>query len=85
MAQDANDWESALRYFEKALEIDPNLAEAHYNLGITLKELGRLDDAEASFTQAIAMKPNYAEAQHSLVELLTSYNPEKILTTDSHG
>jgi tetratricopeptide (TPR) repeat protein len=31
-------------------------------LGITLQELGRLDEAEASYTQAIALKPDYATA-----------------------
>jgi tetratricopeptide (TPR) repeat protein len=30
-------------------------------LGNTLKELGRLDEAEASYRQAIALKPDYAE------------------------
>jgi uncharacterized protein (TIGR02466 family) len=35
-------------------------------LGNTLKELGRLDEAEASYTQAIALKPDYAEAHSNL-------------------
>jgi len=35
-------------------------------LGITLQELGRLDEALASYTQAIALKPDYAEAHFSL-------------------
>jgi Flp pilus assembly protein TadD len=48
MAKKAEEWESALQYFETALEIEPDLGEAHSNLGITLKELGRLDEAEAS-------------------------------------
>ena len=30
--------------------------EAHYNLGNALKELGRLDEAEASYNQAIELK-----------------------------
>ena len=44
----------------------PDYAEAHSNLGNTLKELGRLGEAEASFTQAIALKPDYAEAHNNL-------------------
>jgi uncharacterized protein (TIGR02466 family) len=35
-------------------------------LGNTLKELGRLDDAEASYSQAIALRPDYAEAHSNL-------------------
>ena len=44
----------------------PDYAEAHNNLGNTLQELGRLDEAEASYTQAIALKPDYAEAHNNL-------------------
>ena len=31
-----------------------------------MEELGRLDEAEASYTQAIALKPDYAEAHNNL-------------------
>jgi hypothetical protein len=46
--------------------LKPDFAEAHSNLGITLKELGRLDEALASYTQAIALKPDLAEAHNNL-------------------
>ena len=35
-------------------------------MGNTLKELGRLDEAEASYNQAIAVKPDLAEAHNNL-------------------
>jgi Flp pilus assembly protein TadD len=35
-------------------------------LGNTLKELGRLDEALASYTQAITLKPDFAEAHSNL-------------------
>ena len=35
-------------------------------MGTTLREVGRLDDAEASYRQAIALKPDYAEAYNNL-------------------
>ena len=47
---------------QKSVQLAPQDAEAHSNLGNTLKELGRLDEAEASYRQAIALKPDYAEA-----------------------
>ena len=47
IAVESEEWESALRYCEKALEIKPDYAEAHSNLGVTLKELGRLDEARS--------------------------------------
>ena len=40
--------------------------QAHSNLGVTLQGLGRLDEAEASYNQAIALKPDYAEAHNNL-------------------
>ena len=39
-------------------------------MGITLKELGRLDEAEASYTQAIALKPDFTEALMNRWQLL---------------
>ena len=44
----------------------PDYAEAHSNLGNTLQALGKLEEAEASYTQAIALKPDYAEAHSNL-------------------
>ena len=39
-------------------------------MGNTLKELGRLDEAEASYTQAIAFKPDFTEALMNRWQLL---------------
>ena len=50
---------------------------AYSNLGNTLKELGRFDEAETSYTHAIALKPDFAEAKNNLVELLTIYTSQK--------
>ena len=35
-----------------------------------LKELGKLDEAEASYTQAIALKADYTEAHNQLLDCL---------------
>ena len=51
---------------QTAVALSPQDAEAHYNLGNTLKELGRFDETEASYTKAIALKPNHAEAHSNL-------------------
>ena len=51
---------------QTAVALSPHDAEAHNNLGNTLKELGRLKEAEASYNQAIVLMPNYAEAYCNL-------------------
>jgi len=50
----------------EAITLKPDFADAHNNLGTTLQELGRLDEAEASLRQAIALKPDYSVAHYSL-------------------
>jgi tetratricopeptide (TPR) repeat protein len=44
----------------------PNYAEAHYNLGITLGDQGKLAKSEASLRQALKLKPDYTEAYNNL-------------------
>ena len=51
---------------QKAVTLSPKDAQAHSNLGNTLKELGRLEEAEESYRQAIALKPDYADAYSNL-------------------
>ena len=46
---------------QKSVQLDPQDAGAHYNLGITLQELGRLEEAEASYRQSITLKPDLAK------------------------
>ena len=52
--------------YRQAITLKPDYAEAHSNLGVTLKELGRLDEAEASCKRAIALNPDFAEAHSNL-------------------
>jgi protein O-GlcNAc transferase len=47
--------------YRMALQIKPDLADAHYDLGNTLHELGQLDEAEASYRRALENKPDFAE------------------------
>ena len=40
------------------------------SLGVMLKKLGRLDEAEVSYRQVIVLKPNYVGAHSNLGRLL---------------
>ena len=58
--------EEAKESYAQAIALKPDYAEAHTNLGNTLKELGRSKEAEASFRQALALQPDFAEAHFNL-------------------
>ena len=51
---------------QKTVELAPENAEAHYNLGNTLHKLGRLEEAEVSCRKAIALAPENAIAHYNL-------------------
>jgi Flp pilus assembly protein TadD len=55
---------------EKSVKLAPQDAEAHSNLGNTLKELGRFEQSESSYRQAIALKPDLDEVRYNLGVLL---------------
>ncbi len=44
---------------QKSVQLDPQDAEAYYNLGIVMQELGKLDDAEVSYKKALTLKPDH--------------------------
>ena len=61
--------EEAESSYKQAIALKADFAEAHNNLGSTLRELGRLEEAEVSYKKAIAIKPDYGEARHMLAAL----------------
>ena len=48
------------------MEINPTYAEAEYNLGIALLQVGRLNEAVSHYNKALAINPNYVEAHNNL-------------------
>ena len=54
----------------KAIELNPNFADAHSNLGNILKDLGKLKEAELSTRKAIELNPNFAEVHSNLGNIL---------------
>ncbi|MDY6894096.1 MAG: tetratricopeptide repeat protein [Thermotogota bacterium] len=56
----------AIEKLEEASRIDPNDAEAHYNLGLSFLNSNRFYEAEKEFKEAIKIKPDYVVAIHDL-------------------
>ena len=50
-------WSIAKDHFSSAIETDPNLAEAHFNLGLTLNKLNLQSEATAHFKKAAELAP----------------------------
>ncbi len=60
----------ALDANQRVVHLVPNDAQAHYNLAVLLKELTRLDEAEASYKKAIILKSDFTEAHSNLGNIL---------------
>jgi len=60
-----NGWGTHINY-KKSIEINPNYAEGHNNLGSALYKLGKFNEAIDSYQRAIKIKPNFTEAYNNL-------------------
>ncbi len=55
---------------DRAITIRADMAEAHSNRGMVLRELGQLEAALASYDQAIKINPHFAQAYSNRGEVL---------------
>lgn len=60
------DWEKAIFWFSKLLERDPTDLHAQIDVGTALMNLGRLDQAEAAFKQALGIDPNNVQLHYNM-------------------
>ena len=56
----------AIECFDRALQVDPDSAEAHYNLGLVLTEIGHYDEAAIQMRYAVQVAPHFAKAENGL-------------------
>jgi tetratricopeptide (TPR) repeat protein len=57
---------------EKAVELDPQLAEAHASLGLTFENMWDYERAMQEYTKAIGLRPNYPIAHHWVSDVFAS-------------
>ncbi len=69
----AGRFNEAAAKFVQALALDPNIAEAHYLLGLIRQQDGRTDAALQSFRAALKIDPRHAPAQARVCELDTVF------------
>jgi len=66
----AGDTHAAVRCFQKAIELAPDFAEAHTNLGMLLDQEGMPAEAERHYRQSISLNSGYAQTYMNLGVLL---------------
>ncbi len=63
----AGHWDAALKYFKKAVEADPESAEAHYNLALALDKSDQHREAAMEFKKALDLGQNNPDIQNSKI------------------
>ena len=81
VAYGKKDWHTAERHFLKALQIDPALNEARYNLGITYQQLEIYDKAVTSFDE-FQLKETRHEWKAAAAELIRQINDRRAQEND---
>ena len=61
-----DEWDAALREYLESVQTDPQLAEAHYNLGVAFAARAQFDKAIAGFKESLELNPSLYEAHFSL-------------------
>ncbi|MFN6473821.1 MAG: tetratricopeptide repeat protein [Nostoc sp. SerVER01] len=61
--------EEAIAAYQRLLFINPNVAQAHCNLGAIRQMQGKTQEAIAAYQQAIQLKPDLAVAHQNLALL----------------
>ena len=61
-----NDFNNAIYYFKKAIEIKPDFAEAYHNLGVAFYYNGNTNEALNFLKKALEVKEDYAKAHYSI-------------------
>ena len=59
-------WDEAIASYRKALELEPNDASTHYQLGLALKYKGDARHAIEEFEAAVRLRPKWGDAHYSL-------------------
>ncbi|MEW6618757.1 MAG: O-antigen ligase family protein [bacterium] len=82
----------AVKYFKRAIEIDPYNPDPHNTLALGYQRLGKYDEAIKEFKQAFWLKPDYSMSIENLMRLYANIGKgdiksdiKEILTRESGG
>ena len=63
------DFSRAVEEFKKAIEINPNYADAYHNLGNTYQAMGQLDLAMENYQKAVSINPNLWQSYQNMAAI----------------
>lgn len=66
----ARESEQAIEAYTRAIQLDPAMVRAHYNLGLILRDKRDLDQARRSFEHALSIAPGMADARYMMALVL---------------
>ncbi len=75
--------EKAIATFRAAIQKNPNLTAAHYNLGLGLAQIGKPKEAINAFYRSIQLKPDFAIAYSNIAAASLEINDTKTAITYS--
>ena len=81
---DAGEIEKAICRLRSSIDLDANVFETHYNLGVALISAKQYDEAEKSLENAIKLKPDFADSYYSLAVAQEEQAYEKINKKDNN-
>jgi len=62
----AGDYAKAIECYKEIVQLKPNSAEAHFNLGLAYGKIGDKENEKECYKESIRLKPNSAEAHCNL-------------------
>ena len=62
--------DGSVKMFNIAVSLNPNYAEAYFNLATVLNDLEQKDESVKNYKKAIAIQPNYSDAHNNLGNVL---------------
>lgn len=67
-AKAEKEYVKAIKNFNSAIDLKPEIAEAHNNLGYCYRKIGRLKESLTAYNNALAIDKNFAQAREYLGE-----------------
>jgi hypothetical protein len=74
MNPNSNDLSAALGFFKRAVALDPEMTQVHFNMAVLYEQTYQYDKAIAEYQQAIVADPSHVKAYASLSRLLILAN-----------